>query len=149
MEQSMDALSQIIRSERAIRGWSQGELAKRSGVSRKTISDIENGSLKRAPQLRTVHKLLWALPTEAPPPDTKPPEEVWEEIKGFVDLLNKTFESGTTDLVAACSVLGLRVVRVLEENAPTALFLHQEQTEHAIRRAISRDFPEPNDELTE
>jgi transcriptional regulator with XRE-family HTH domain len=148
MEQSMDALSQIIRSERAIRGWSQGELAKRSGVSRKTISDIENGSLKRAPQLRTVHKLLWALPTEVPPPDAKPPEEAWEEIRGFVDLLNKTFEGGTTDLVATCSVLGLRIVRVLEENSPTALFLHHEQTEYAIRRAISRDFPEPNDELT-
>src|SRR5215212_993256 len=49
MEPSMEALSQLIRSERAIHGWSQDELAKRSGVSRKTISDIENGSLKRAP----------------------------------------------------------------------------------------------------
>jgi transcriptional regulator with XRE-family HTH domain len=143
MEQSMDALSQIIKSERAIHGWSQDELAKRSGVSRK------NGSLKRAPQLRTVHKLLWVLPTETPPPDAKSPEEAWEEIKGFVDLLDKTFESGTTDLVATCSVLGLRIVRVLEENAPAALFLHQEQTEYAIRRAISRDYLEPKDELAE
>jgi DNA-binding XRE family transcriptional regulator len=77
MEQSMDALSQLIKGERAIRGWSQGELAKRSGVSRKTISDIENGSLKRAPQLRTVHKLLWVLPTEPLPPGaTDTPGEV-------------------------------------------------------------------------
>lgn len=143
MEPSMEALSQLIRSERAIHGWSQGELAKRSGVSRKTISDIENGSLKRAPQLRTVHKLLWVLPTEPPPPGAKSPEEAWEEIKGFVDLLDKTFEGGTTDLLATCSVLGLRIVRVLEENAPAALFLHQEQTEYAIRRAISRDYLEP------
>jgi transcriptional regulator with XRE-family HTH domain len=149
MEQSMDALSQIIKSERAIHGWSQGELAERSGVSRKTISDIENGSLKRAPQLRTVHKLLWVLPTEPLPAGTKSPAEAWEEIKEFVDLLDKTFEGGTTDLLATCSVLGLRIVRVLEENAPTALFLHQEQTEYAIRRAISRDYLEPDDELAE
>jgi hypothetical protein len=45
--------------------------------------------------------------------------------------------------------VGLRIVRVLEENSPTALFLHQEQTEYAIRRAISRDYLEPNDELPE
>jgi hypothetical protein len=44
---------------------------------------------------------------------------------------------------------GTAIVRVLEENAPTALFLHQEQTEYAIRRAISRDYLEPNDELAE
>jgi transcriptional regulator with XRE-family HTH domain len=149
MEPSMEALSQLIRSKRAIHGWSQGELAKRSGVSRKTISDIENGSLKRAPQPRTVHKLLWVLPTEPPPPGAKSPEEAWEEIKGFVDLLDKTFEGGTTDLLATCSVLGLRIVRVLEENAPAALFLHQEQTEYAIRRAVSRDYLEPKDELAE
>ena len=146
---NMDALAQLIKSERALRGWSQGELAEHSGVSRKTISDIENASLKRAPHLRTVHKLLWALPTETPPPDAKSPEEAWEEIKGFVDLLDKTFEGGTTDLLATCSVLGLRIVRVLDENAPAALFLHQEQTEYAIRRAISRDYREPKDELAE
>src|SRR5215204_30819 len=149
MEPSMDALSQIIKSERAIHGWSQGELAERSGVSRKTISDIENGSLKRAPQLRTVHKLLWVLPTEPPPPGAKSPEEAWEEIKGFVDLLDKTFEGCTSLIDRSCRVLGLRIVRVLEENAPAALFLHQEQTEYAIRRAISRDYLEPKDELAE
>jgi DNA-binding XRE family transcriptional regulator len=143
MKPSMDALSQLIKSERAIRGWSQGDLAEHSGVSRKTISDIENGSLKRAPHLRTVHKLLWALPTEPPPPGTKSPEEAWEEIKGFVDLLDKTLEGGTTDLVATCSVLGLRIIRVLEENAPAALFVHEDQVDHAIRRAISRGYIEP------
>ncbi len=36
-------LGQLIRAARRARGWSQGELAERSGSSRSFISDVETG----------------------------------------------------------------------------------------------------------
>lgn len=48
-----------VRSLRARRGMSQHELAKRAGISRVSVSEIENG--KRDPGSSTVAKLADAL----------------------------------------------------------------------------------------
>lgn len=48
-----------VRSLRARRGMSQEELAKRAGISRVSVSEIENG--KRDPGSSTVAKLADAL----------------------------------------------------------------------------------------
>lgn len=44
-----------LRTRRALRDWSQAELAKRLGVSRQTVNSIENG--KYAPSLPLAMKL--------------------------------------------------------------------------------------------
>lgn len=50
--------SDLIRSARALLGWSQSELADRSGVSQKSLSDVELGkkplTLKLSDRLRSV-----------------------------------------------------------------------------------------------
>ncbi|MFZ4689989.1 MAG: helix-turn-helix transcriptional regulator [Polymorphobacter sp.] len=38
-----DALTCHLKAARTARGWTQGELAERVGVSRKTINTVENG----------------------------------------------------------------------------------------------------------
>jgi putative transcriptional regulator len=38
-----DRLTNRLRDERAMLGWTQAELAERVGVSRKTINTVENG----------------------------------------------------------------------------------------------------------
>jgi putative transcriptional regulator len=39
----VERLTNTLRDERALRGWTQAELAERVGVSRKTINTVENG----------------------------------------------------------------------------------------------------------
>jgi putative transcriptional regulator len=38
-----EGLSNRLREERALRGWTQAELAEKASVSRKTINTVENG----------------------------------------------------------------------------------------------------------
>lgn len=49
-----------IKHYRELKNWSQEELAKRSGVSRVTISAFENGTLKVTTNT-TMHKIANAL----------------------------------------------------------------------------------------
>ena len=49
-----------VREQRLLRGWSQEELAKRTGLSSGHISEIENGQRKNL-QARTVKNLSRAL----------------------------------------------------------------------------------------
>jgi putative transcriptional regulator len=64
-----EALIVRLREERAVRGWTQAELAERIGVSRKTINTIENGvfvpstvlALKLAKAFDTNVEALFAL----------------------------------------------------------------------------------------
>jgi predicted transcriptional regulator len=44
---------------RAALGWSQGDLARRAGVSRGTVGDIERGHAE--PRLATLRRLIAAL----------------------------------------------------------------------------------------
>ncbi len=44
---------------RNVRGWSQDELARRSGVSRSAIATAETG--RRQPRLSTVRRLAWTF----------------------------------------------------------------------------------------
>jgi putative transcriptional regulator len=39
----VDALKNHLREARALRGWTQADLAERVGVTRKTINTVENG----------------------------------------------------------------------------------------------------------
>lgn len=48
-----------LRRRRQLLGWSQAEAARRSGVSRTVINEIERG--RRVPQTRTYEKLRGAL----------------------------------------------------------------------------------------
>jgi putative transcriptional regulator len=69
-----EELSNALREERSRLGVTQGELAERVGVSRKTINTVENGvfvpstilALKLARAVgRSVEQLFW-LPDQAP-----------------------------------------------------------------------------------
>jgi transcriptional regulator with XRE-family HTH domain len=53
-------LAERIKRAREERGWSQGELARRAGVRRATISDLETGKLEdtRVSTLRNIAKAL-------------------------------------------------------------------------------------------
>jgi transcriptional regulator with XRE-family HTH domain len=52
-------ISQIIKKGRERKHWSQGQLARKTGLSPKTISAIEQGVC--APSLKTFMKILDAL----------------------------------------------------------------------------------------
>jgi len=52
-------LGDAIRQQRAALGISQDELAKRSGLHRTYISDLERGA--RNPSLGSIQKIAWAL----------------------------------------------------------------------------------------
>jgi DNA-binding XRE family transcriptional regulator len=52
-------LGEAIRQERAALGISQDELAKRSGLHRTYISDLERGA--RNPSVGSIQKIAWAL----------------------------------------------------------------------------------------
>jgi len=63
-----EGLSNRVRQAREAKGWTQAELARRMGVSRKTVNTVENGvfvpstivSLKFARALEdTVEALFW------------------------------------------------------------------------------------------
>ena len=55
-----------MRQRRELLGWSQAETARRSGVSRTVVNEIEAG--RRVPQLRTYEKLRGAWPCPQPRP---------------------------------------------------------------------------------
>lgn len=54
-----ERMSEIIKTERQERGWSQLELATRAGIDRKTVNRMENG--KFAPTVDTLVSLSTAL----------------------------------------------------------------------------------------
>ncbi len=54
------AVGQRIRSARLRKGWNQGDLATRAGVSRTTVFQLERGSIP-APHAATLHRLATAL----------------------------------------------------------------------------------------
>lgn len=55
---SSAGVAELIREARRARGWSQGELAARTGVSRPTIARIEGGQRVRMGTLETVAQAL-------------------------------------------------------------------------------------------
>jgi len=61
----LDALGDTIRELREMRGWSQGDLARRSGVARSNICEQENKN--NHPELRSLAKIAQAF-------DAKPSE---------------------------------------------------------------------------
>ena len=50
--QSMENISESVRTHRTKKGWSQLELANRAGVDRKTVNRVENG--RYAPSVETL-----------------------------------------------------------------------------------------------
>jgi len=56
---NLDALGDTIRELREMRGWSQGDLARRSGVGRSNISEQENKN--NHPELRSLAKIADAF----------------------------------------------------------------------------------------
>lgn len=61
------AFGELLGSLRTIRGWSQGQLAKRSGLDPSSISRLEAGT--RAPERETVLRLADALALPIPDRD--------------------------------------------------------------------------------
>ena len=61
------AFGELLASLRTIRGWSQGQLAKRSGLDPSSISRLEAGT--RAPERETVLRLADALALPIPDRD--------------------------------------------------------------------------------
>ena len=65
-----DLLINRLREARAVRGWTQADLAERVGVTRKTINTVENGvfvpstvlALKLARVLESTVEALFELP---------------------------------------------------------------------------------------
>ena len=59
-----DAIASIgarVRRYRQLRGWTQVELAERSGLGQQTISSIETGARGLAMSLETAWRLAWTL----------------------------------------------------------------------------------------
>jgi HTH-type transcriptional regulator / antitoxin HipB len=75
-------LAALARGRRLDRGWSQAEVARRAGVSRKWVSDFETG--KDSVDLAAVLRLLDALDITLSPVDSAPAAEPGP--RGGVDL---------------------------------------------------------------
>ena len=58
-EDAAKMLAAKVRTARIVRGWTQGELAQRCEISKRTISNLESGSV--GVQLGFVLKVLWAV----------------------------------------------------------------------------------------
>ena len=58
-EDAAKILAAKIRTARVVRGWTQEELGERCGISKRTISTLEAGSV--SVQLGFMLKVLWAL----------------------------------------------------------------------------------------
>lgn len=54
-------IARIIEELRQKKGWSQAELADKSGVSQPMIARLENGDPNRVPTLSTINKVLRSL----------------------------------------------------------------------------------------
>lgn len=52
-----------LKTARTLKGWTQQELARRSGVSQRTVTDIERGIIKN-PTWDTTNRLAQALGVE-------------------------------------------------------------------------------------
>lgn len=73
-----------IRNAREERGWTQDELATRSGVPKRTIQEIENGRVMK-PQRATDLKLRQALDMEG---DAARERSEWpEDVAAIVDIV--------------------------------------------------------------
>ena len=86
-------LGERVKTERAARGWSQYELARRSGVSQSAIAKIEGGTRPR-PSGDILHKLAAALDTtvdalltDAPAEDLSRPPVDLLRAAGYTEIL--------------------------------------------------------------
>ena len=61
--QTVASLADNVKRERRMAGWTQDELARRSGVGLATVSRIEQGEIE-APRVSTLRKLAAALDLE-------------------------------------------------------------------------------------
>ena len=65
-------VGELIRAARKARGWTQEELARRAGISARTIGDIERGRITgRSPQI--ARRLAELLDLERDPPQEQTP----------------------------------------------------------------------------
>jgi transcriptional regulator with XRE-family HTH domain len=93
--QSKEELAGLVRDERSRRNWSQSELARRSGVSRPTISSLERGEFKRV-RPSTLQKLgaAFHLDPEEIGRRAKRDAQAWEDLKRWVQLLDPMVQKG-------------------------------------------------------
>src|SRR5439155_15116463 len=60
---ALEAIGERIRRSRRLRGWTQQQLAARSGLTQSTISMIEKGARGHEMSLDTAWRLAWGLGT--------------------------------------------------------------------------------------
>jgi diguanylate cyclase (GGDEF)-like protein len=78
-EDVLRANGTFVKERRIIRGWTQEDLARKAGCSKRTIENVESG---KPIAVRTLHEVAQALevsPGELRYPDTRPPEDSCQE----------------------------------------------------------------------
>ena len=104
-----------LRRRRELLGWSQAEAARRSGVSRTVINEIESG--RRSPQIRTYEKLRGALGMALPEASAlirrAEPEE-WSERQRVI-LAGCLLARRGGSLAALAEAVGISIPAVREQ----------------------------------
>jgi chromosome segregation and condensation protein ScpB/DNA-binding XRE family transcriptional regulator len=112
---AMPSIATELRRRRELLGWSQAEAARRSGMSRTVINEIESG--RRVPQTRTYEKLRGALGLAMPAAPAllrRPePESHTERQLAMLAACLLTGRGGT--LAALAEATGVSIVAVREE----------------------------------
>lgn len=106
-----------IRRRRSALGWTQMELAARSGVTQSWVSKLEAGREINLPRMHQMDAVLTAAERErgmaATPPDLPPPQSIEQEPNGppskLVSAMNNRFDGGRHDFRDAAAIASLFV----------------------------------------
>jgi len=88
---SMNRRGERIRTERQRRGWPQEELARKAGVSRSTVADLEGGHSRATTRLLDIAKALnvtpqWLETGKGPKEPVPAPENTYIAAESIEDL---------------------------------------------------------------
>lgn len=104
------ALTRRVKELRLQAGYRQDELAELAGVSRQTLSDIENANTN-APQMKTLVRIYDALGVDIAPPEFEGQTQLWLAMLGaLIEAVPEDRRSGAVDkaVVAITSEIGRR-----------------------------------------
>lgn len=100
---SMNGRGERIRAERQRRGWAQEDLARRAGVSRTTVSELEGGHSRATTRLLDIAKALnvtpqWLETGKGPKEPVPAPENTYISAESLEDLARKLVDKGNDDI---------------------------------------------------
>lgn len=99
----MNERGKRIRTERLRRGWAQEELARKAGISRSTVADLEGGHSRATARLLNIAKALgvtpqWLETGKGPREPVPAPENTYIAAESLEDLADKLLDKGIEDI---------------------------------------------------